>query len=69
MTTGDLSAMIMEGYYIEDGEPKHPLKNTLIGINMRELLQRIQRVGTDTKATLYIQSPSLVIEKAKITSG
>ena len=69
MTTGDLSAMIMEGYYVEDGEIKHPLKNTLIGINMRELLQRVQRVATDTKVTLYMQSPSLLIEEAKITSG
>jgi PmbA protein len=69
MTTGDLSAMIMEGYFVEDGEIKHPLKNTLIGINMRELLRRVQRVGTDTKVTLYMQSPSLLISEAKITSG
>ena len=69
MTTGDLSAMIMEGYYVEDGEIKHPLKNTLIGINMRELIQRVRHVATDTKVTLYLQSPSLLIEQAKITSG
>jgi PmbA protein len=69
MTTGDLSAMIMEGYYIEHGEVQHSLRNTLIGINMREILQRIHRVAADTRVTVSIQSPSLVIEKAKITSG
>ena len=69
MTTGDLSAMVMEGFYIEHGEIKHPVKNTLIGINMRDLLQRIHRVGADTRATFSIVSPSLVIESAKITSG
>lgn len=69
MTTGDLSAMIMEGYYIKDGEIQHSLKNTLMGINMRDVLQRIHRVGADSRVTDSIQSPSLLIEKAKITSG
>jgi PmbA protein len=69
MTTGDLSAMIMEGYFIEDGEIKHPLKNTLIGINMREMLQRISQIGADTKVTAFIQSPSFTIDQVKITSG
>ncbi len=69
MTTGDLSAMVMEGFYIERGEIKYPVKNTLIGINMRDLLQRIHRIGADTRATFSIVSPSLVVESAKITSG
>ena len=41
MTTGDLSAMVMEGFYIENGEIKYPVKNTLFGINMRDLLKKI----------------------------
>ncbi|MDF1538230.1 MAG: TldD/PmbA family protein [Candidatus Thorarchaeota archaeon] len=69
MTTGDLSAMVMEGFYIESGEIKHPVKNTLIGINMRDLLSRIHRIGDDVRTTFSIVSPSLVIESAKITSG
>ena len=69
MTTGDLSAMLYEGFYIEKGEIKHPLKNTLIGINMRDLLQRITRVGADSKTTLAMITPSFVIERATVTSG
>lgn len=69
MTTGDLSAMIMEGFYIEHGEIIHPLKNTLIGINMKDLLMRISRLGDDVRETFSIITPSLVIDSAKITSG
>jgi PmbA protein len=69
MTTGDLSAMLFEGFYVERGEIKHPLKNTLVGINMRDLLQRISRVGSDTKTTLAMITPSFVVEKATVTSG
>jgi PmbA protein len=69
MTTGDLSAMLYEGFYIERGEIKHPLKNTLVGINMRDLLQRIRRVGSDSQTTLAMITPSFVIEKATVTSG
>ncbi|NWF95122.1 MAG: TldD/PmbA family protein [Candidatus Thorarchaeota archaeon] len=69
MTTGDLSAMIMEGAYIEDGELKHALKGTLIGINMRDLLMRVTRVAADTRSTPDVISPSIVIESAKVTSG
>lgn len=69
MTTGDLSAMVMEGFYIEHGEIKHPVKNTLIGINMKDLLMRIIRIGEDVRETLSIISPSITVDPAKITSG
>ncbi|MFW9926256.1 MAG: TldD/PmbA family protein [Candidatus Thorarchaeota archaeon] len=69
MTTGDLSAMLLEGFYIESGEIKHPLKNTLVGINMRDLLQRITQVGADTKITFSMITPSFVIDTAAVTSG
>ena len=69
MTTGDLSAMLLEGFYIERGEIQHPVKNTLVGINMRDLLQRISRVGEDTRRTFSMETPSFVIENATVTSG
>jgi len=69
MTTGDLSAMVMEGYYVENGEIQHPLKNTLIGINMKDLLKRVSRVGSDSRRTFSMLTPSIVIERANITSG
>ncbi|MFX0090170.1 MAG: TldD/PmbA family protein [Candidatus Hodarchaeota archaeon] len=69
MVTGELSAMVMEGYYIENGEIKHPLKNTLIGINMKDLLQKVHRIGNDVRVTTDVISPSIIVETAKITSG
>ncbi|MHA2139928.1 MAG: TldD/PmbA family protein [Candidatus Thorarchaeota archaeon] len=69
MTTGDLSAMIMEGSYFENGEIKHPVQNTLIGINMRDLLKRVEMVGDDTRVAFSIISPSIVLSSAKVTSG
>ncbi|MCK4567259.1 MAG: TldD/PmbA family protein [Candidatus Thorarchaeota archaeon] len=69
MTTGELSAMIMEGYYIENGEIQHPLKNTLIGINMKDILKRVSQVGSDSRTTFSMITPSFVIESATITSG
>jgi PmbA protein len=69
MTTGNLSAMIIEGYYIERGEIQHSLKNTLIGITMQDLLKRINHVGDDSKTTFTMVTPSIVVESANITSG
>lgn len=69
MTTGDLSAMIMEGYYVEHGEIQHALKNTLIGINMLDLLQRITHIGSDSRRTFSTVIPSIVVRQATITSG
>ncbi len=69
MTTGDLSAMVMEGNYIEDGSIEHSVKNTLVGINMRDLLQRVHRVGADVRVTSTVVTPSIVVESARVTSG
>jgi PmbA protein len=69
MTTGELSAMIMDGFFVKNGEIQHPLKNTLVGINMRDLLERVAFVGDDSRTTFSITSPSIVLESARITSG
>jgi len=69
MTTGDLSAMVMEGHYIKDGTIEHSVKNTLVGINMRDLLQRVHRVGADVRVTSIVVTPSIVVESARVTSG
>lgn len=69
MTTGELSAMIMEGFYVEKGEIIHPLKNTLIGINMLDLLKRVSRVGSDVRTTFTMVTPSIVVDRAMVTSG
>lgn len=67
--TGELSAMIMEGFLISQGEVQHALKNTLFGITMQDLLRKTIRVGSDVESRAHVISPSILIESAKITSG
>jgi PmbA protein len=67
--TGELSAMIMEGFLISKGEVQHALKNTLFGITMQDLLKRAIHVGSDVENRENVQTPSILIESAKITSG
>ncbi|MFW9935465.1 MAG: TldD/PmbA family protein [Candidatus Thorarchaeota archaeon] len=69
ISTGDFSALIMEGFYFDKGEIKHPVKNTLIGINMRDFFQKIMLIGADTRSLNTAITPSVAIESAKITSG
>lgn len=69
MVTGELSAMIMEGFLVHKGEIKHPLKSTLFGINMKDLLKRTISVGSDVECRGTVLSPSIMVESATITSG
>jgi PmbA protein len=69
LSTGDFSALVMEGFFVDKGEIQHPVKNTLIGINMRDFFLGVSSVGADTRSLNRVVSPSIVIESAKITSG
>jgi len=67
--TGELSAMIMEGFLILKGEVQHALKNTLFGITMQDLLKKTIQVGSDVENRAQVITPSISVESAKITSG
>lgn len=69
LSTGDFSALVMEGFFIDKGEIQHPVKNTLIGVNMRDFFLGVSSVGADTRPLRRVVSPSIVIKSAKITSG
>ena len=69
MVTGELSAMIMEGFYIRKGEIQHALKNTLFGTTMQSLLKSINAVGSDVEQRGSVITPSVVVDSVKITSG
>lgn len=67
--TGELSAMIMEGFLILKGEVQHALKNTLFGITMQDLLKKTIQIGSDVENRAQVITPSIFVESAKITSG
>ena len=69
MATGELSAMIMEGFYIRRGEVQHALKNTLFGTTMQSLLKNISTVGSDVEHRGSVITPSVIVDSVKITSG
>ncbi|MGB9134877.1 MAG: TldD/PmbA family protein [Candidatus Bathyarchaeia archaeon] len=69
MVTGELSAMVMEGFYIRRGEIQHALKNTLFGTTMHSLLKNISTVGSDVERRGSVITPSVVVDSVKITSG
>jgi PmbA protein len=69
MVTGELSAMVMEGFYVRSGEIQHALKNTLFGTTMQTLLKNVSAVGSDVEQRGSVITPSMVVDSVKITSG
>ncbi len=66
--TGEINAVIIEGFYIKNGEIQHPVRNTTFGINMCDLMNKIVRIGDDTRMMEGILSPSILIESVNVTS-
>ncbi|MGY5873617.1 MAG: TldD/PmbA family protein [Candidatus Thorarchaeota archaeon] len=67
--TGELSAMVMEGFLISKGEIQHALKSTLFGTTMQDLLKKTIIVGSEVVSWEEIVSPPILVESVKITSG
>ncbi|MFX0133628.1 MAG: TldD/PmbA family protein [Candidatus Hodarchaeota archaeon] len=66
LATGEFSGLIGAGFKIENGEIAFPLKQTMIGINMLDFFQRIDRIGNDLRQISHIITPSIRINKGKI---
>ncbi len=67
--SGDLNAIIMEGFLIEGGEKSHSVENTMFSVNMLELLKSIVMIGNNPKITENGIFPSIMIGSANVTSG
>ncbi len=67
MASGDLSAMVLAGYYIEDGALKHPVRETMIGVNMIDLLRSVVAVGGDVVRLWGVVSPPLLVDNVQIS--
>ena len=65
--SGDLSAMVSAGYYVEDGSIKHPLKETMIGVNILDLLRSIVEVGGERVMLWGYLTPPIVVDGVKIS--
>ncbi len=67
ISSGDLYANVMNGYYIKNGEIVHPVKETVIGINMLDLFMNISHVGGDVFQSDGIFSPSILVDNVNIS--
>ena len=67
--TGDISTAIDFGYKIENGEIAYPLKGTLIGGNILEMLLNIDAISKEYRKEPGNIYPAFRIKTAKIAGG
>lgn len=66
---GSVQATITHGFYIEDGEVKHPVKGLVIGGNIYEWLgKRLIGISKEVCRVDNVYAPQIIVEKARIAS-
>jgi PmbA protein len=66
LATGEFSALLMEGYVIEDGAIGPSVRQATMGLNITELLSRIDMIGSEPRQAFGVLTPALRISKARI---
>jgi len=67
--SGEFSGIAKQAIYIEDGEMRFPLRETMISGNTFESLNKIAAIGRDRRATMMdVYTPPILIEEITITS-
>jgi len=61
--SGDLSVTVDFGFKIEDGQLAYPVKNTMIGGHILELLQQVDAVSSD-----YREEPGSIIPSVRLSA-
>ena len=69
MSTGEFSGMVYAGYAIEDGECKHALKQTNIGINVLDLLKQIDGLSRDVTTYFGLTTPKIRVTDVSVASS
>lgn len=67
--SGDVSNPIDFGFMIKDGEKAYPLKNTMLGFNMLELLQNIDAISKDYREEPGVKMPAIRVRELRIGGG
>jgi PmbA protein len=68
-SSGDFSGVVKGGFYIEDGEIAHPLKETLIAGNIFEAMNKISGISKETENIINYRLPFVRFEDVSITCG
>jgi PmbA protein len=69
LATGELSAQVTAGFMIEKGDPSYPVKQASVGINLLDLLTRVEAIGSDSRQISGVITPSVRISEAMISGG
>ena len=64
-----ISSMVDFGFYVEEGEIVHPVKNTMVGTTVFDLLTNIDAITKEVLKEAGSSSPSLRVTKVRIAGG
>lgn len=65
--SSNISSLVDYGFLIEEGELKYPVKNTMVGSTVFEILQSIDAVGKRTKNEAGRIAPKIRIKDVKVS--
>ncbi len=66
IATGDFSGLILQGCLVKNGEIVHPLNETMLAINLIDLLGRIDAISKDFSVYGSYQAPYVKIDDVNI---
>ena len=67
--TGEISATVDFGYKIEQGKLAYPLKNTMLGINIFDLLNNLDAVSSDYREEPGMILPTIRVQNVKVAGA
>ena len=66
IATGEFSALMMEGYVVQNGMIGPAVRQATMGLNITDLLSRIDMIGSESRQAFGVLTPALGISKARI---
>lgn len=69
LASGDISTNLDFAFKIENGELTHPVSNTMVGGNLREMLMNIDAISSDYREEPGNKMPSIRVRDVQISSG
>lgn len=67
--TGDISATVDFGFKIENGKLAYPVQNTMIGVNILDLLKSIDAISSDYREEPGIVMPTVRAQNLRVAGG
>jgi len=69
MAGTNISQQVDVGFWVEKGEIKFPVKNTMMGTTVYDILKNVQMVGKDLLFEGGMKSPMILLGETKFSSG